>query len=376
MAHIVLDVRIIETSTGRYMQRLVEHINDRYTDDGNKYTALMPSQYVAKWQSRLPNVQVIASDARWYTFAEQWQLYWQLRRLRPDLVHFTMPQQPLLWTGPAVTTIHDMTLIRFENIDESDNPIIYKFKKLVFDILIRIVMQRGRAIITPTNFVREDLARLYGQRYLPKIHVTYEAGETPEVDPEPLLDFEGVEYICTVGNMFPYKNVQRVILAFEQLAHDYPNLHLLCAGKKDSFAVKIEQLAAERRIPRVHFLGFISDGQKRWLYQNSKAYVSASLSEGFCIPVLEAMIEGCPTVLADASCLPETGGDAARYFDPHSTADCARAISEVVGDESLRQEMTTSGVAHVGKFSWAKMTDETYDVYRSIIDKQPSSIRS
>ncbi len=363
MAHIVLDVRIIETSTGRYMQRLLEELNDQYSTDGNIYTALMPSAHVAKWQARLPHIRVVAADAKWYTVAEQWSLYHQLRRLRPDLVHFTMPQQPLLWTGPSITTIHDMTLIRFNNIDESDIALVYYFKKQVFNVLMRIVMWRSRAIITPTNFVREDLGRVYGAKYLDKIYVTHEAGEIPSVEPHTITEFEHTDYICTVGNMFPYKNVERVILAFEQLAARYPDLHLLCVGKKDSFARTLEQLVLDRHIPRVHFLGFVSDGQKRWLLQQSLGYVSASLSEGFCIPVLEAMVEGCPAILSNASCLPETGGDAALYFDPYSTEDCARAIAEVVDDPNKRATLSAAGLAHVGKFSWQKMVSETHQLY-------------
>ena len=365
--HIVLDVRILETSTGRYMQRLIEHINDRYSTDGNTYTAIMPTQHVSKWQERLPNVKVIGSDAKWYTLGEQIEFYQLLKSLKPDLVHFTMPQQPLLWSGKAVTTVHDMTLIRFENIDSSDNPFVYKFKKAVFDGLMRVIMHRGSAIITPTNFVREDLGRVYGDKYLPKIHVTYEAGEIPNDSPEPLSEFVGKDYLCTVGNMFPYKNVERVILAFEQLVKQYPNLHLLCAGKKDDFAQKLEHIVGERNIPNVHFLGFISDGEKRWLLENSKAYITASLSEGFCIPVLEAMYAGCPVISSNASCLPETGGDAALYFDPYSTDDLVKKVTSVLNDESLRQSLIQKGLAHVNEFSWEKMVDETHAIYEQVL---------
>lgn len=350
------------------MQRLVEHINDRYNNDGNNYTAIMPSKYVTKWQERLPNLKVVGSDAKWYTFAEQIGFYFFLKSLKPDLVHFTMPQQPLLWNGPAVTTVHDMTLIRFENIDSTDNPFVYKFKKAVFDGLMRVVMHRGAAIITPTNFVRDDLGRVYGEKYLPKIHVTYEAGEIPNEEPQPLAEFVGKDYMCTVGNMFPYKNVGRVIDAFEQLVKSYPNLHLLCAGKKDDFAQQLEKQAIERNIPNVHFLGFISDGEKRWLLQNTKAYVTASLSEGFCMPVLEAMYAGCPVVSSNASCLPETGGDAALYFDPNSTDALVTQLTKILTDETLRQSLIQKGLQHVNDFSWEKMVDETHAIYMQVLN--------
>lgn len=365
--HIVLDVRILETSTGRYMQRLVEHINDRYSNDGHTYTAIVPTPHVAKWQTRLPNLTVVGSDAKWYTFAEQISFYKQLKALKPDLVHFTMPQQPVLWRGKAVTTIHDMTLIRFVNIDSTENAMVYRFKKAVFKALVGSVMRHGSAIITPTNFVREDLARVYGERYLPKIHVTYEAGEIPDQAPEPIADFVEKDYICTVGNMFPYKNVQRVIEAFEQLVQQNPNLHLLCAGKKDNFALQLEQTVAERNIPNVHFLGFITDGEKLWLLQNAKAYVTASLSEGFCMPVLEAMYAGCPVISSNASCLPETGGSAALYFNPDSTDELTAQITRVLSDDQLRQALIQKGLQHVNDFSWEKMVDETHTIYEQVL---------
>lgn len=365
--HIVLDVRILETSTGRYMQRLIEHINDKYCNDGHKYTAIMPNKYVKKWQHRLPNLSIVGSDAKWYTMSEQIQFRSLLASLKPDLVHFTMPQQPILWHGKSITTVHDMTLIRFDNIDSSDNKYVYKFKKSVFNILMQKIMRGSSAIITPTNFVRKDLGLVYGERFLPKIHVTYEAGEIPDEKPEPLTDFIGVDYICTVGNMFPYKNVERVVLAFEQAVKQFPKLHLLCAGKKDEFSDKLEALVLERGIPNVHFLGFITDGEKRWLLENAKAYVTASLSEGFCIPVLEAMYAGCPVISSNASCLPETGGKAALYFDPSSTDELTEKIFDIIRNEPLRQSLVKKGLVHVNNFSWEKMAEQTHAIYEQVL---------
>ena len=364
MAHIVLDTRIIETSTGRYMQRLLEGINDTYApEDGHRYTALLPSQYVAKWQERLPNITIVGADQKWYTFAEQWSFYWQLKGLKPDLVHFTMPQQPLLWTGPAVTTIHDVTLIRFDNIAPDENATVYHVKKFVFHTLLRIVMPRAKAIFTPTEFVRQDLGEFFGRQYINKIHVTPLAGEIPDETPEPLQAFVNTSYLAVVGNGFPYKNVWRVIDAFSMLKKQHPDLKLLIAGKKDAFYQELEQKAAIANIPDVHFLGFVSDGEKRWLLQHAVAYVTASYSEGFCVPVLEAMIEGTPVVSSNASCLPEVAGDAGLFFNPDSSEELAAQVTKLLEDESLRQEVILRGKARAVSYSWARMVEQTHDVY-------------
>lgn len=370
MAHIVLDTRIIETSTGRYMQRILEHLNDSYaTRDNHHYTALVPGAYVEKWQQRLPNLKVVAANQKWYTFAEQWSFYWQLRALRPDLVHFTMPQQPLLWTKPAITTIHDVTLIRHDNISPDDNPLYYRMQKFVFHNLLRVVMRRTKAVLVPTEFVRQDLGDFFGRRYLKKIVVTPLAGEIPNETPTPLTDFKDLPYLAVIGNGFPYKNVWRVIDAFSRLKTDYPKLQLLISGRKDAFLEELIQKTASANITNVHFLGFVSDAEKRWLLQHAIAYITASYSEGFCMPVLEAMIEGSPVISSNASCLPEVVGEAGLLFDPASSDELEAMIRRLLDDESLRQSLIKKGKAHAASFSWEKMVKQVHDVYESTLAK-------
>ena len=368
MSHIVLDTRIIETSTGRYMQRLLENINDNYAgQDDHKYTALVPSQHVEKWQNRLPKITVLEADQKWYSLAEQWSFFWQLKSLKPDLVHFTMPQQPVLWRKPAVTTIHDMTLIRFNNIRKGDSKLVYYAKKFIFHSLLRVVMRRTKAVFTPTEFVRQDLGSFFGEKYIEKIHATPLAGEIPDVEPETMKDYDGKKFLLVLGNGFPYKNVWRVIDSFSRLKKDHPDLLLLIAGKRDEFYQELEQKTASEKIGDVFFLGFISDGEKRWAYQNAVAYVTASYSEGFCMPVLEAMIEGCPVVSSDASCLPEVVGEAGILFNPDSSESLVSALEPLLKNESLRKELIEKGYQHASSYSWPRMVSQVTNVYNQTL---------
>jgi glycosyltransferase involved in cell wall biosynthesis len=347
------------------MQRLLENLHDHYVDKF-RYTVLVPSAHVARWSARLPHFSVIAADQKWYTFAEQWSLYWQLRELKPDLVHFTMPQQPFVYTGPAVTTIHDTTLIRFANLDDS-NQFIYLIKQIVYTQLVKTVIKRAKLIITPTEFVRDDLATLVDARYKDKFTVTLEAGEPSDDPVTPLKEYEGRSFFFFVGNAFPYKNVGHVINAFEKFKADHPEALLLLAGKKEFFYEQLEKEVQRRTIPDVHFLGFISDGEKRWALQNAQAFVTASLSEGFCIPLLEAMYENCPVLSSNVSCLPEVAGDAALYFDPHSVDDLVAKMNNVYKNETTRQKLIGLGQQRVTLFSWEKMTNETVAIYQESV---------
>lgn len=371
MKHIVIDARLIETSTGRYMQRLVEGINDQFAaTDSIRYTVLVPSAHVDTWQNRLANLTVTPADEKWYTFAEQWSLYCRLRRLKPDLVHFTMPNQPLLWTKPSVTTIHDVTLIRFDNLRPGDSRFVYWLRKKIFLGLLHVVVRRTKAIISPTEFVRQDLAKYFGNRFLNKIHTTHLAGEIPDVVAEPVESFVDKSFLFFIGNPFPYKNVWRIIDAFRVLKQTYPELYLVLAGKKNEFYQQLEHRVKEEGILDVHFVGFVSDGEKRWLCQNARAFVTASYSEGFCMPVLEAMIEGSPVVSSNASCLPEVVGDAGVLFNPDSTKDLVEKLMPVLADESYRQELIEKGRLHAASFSWQRMVTQVHDIYMDVLTKK------
>ena len=82
----------------------------------------------------------------------------------------------------------------------------------------------------------------------------------------------------------------------------------------------------------------------------------------------EAMACGCPVVCSNTSSLPEVGGDAAKYIDPHSESSLAEAIEEVLTHEQLRNEMIAKGFQQAEKFHWDKTAVEVLKVYERIIN--------
>ncbi len=109
--HIVIDARIRQASTGRYVDRLLNELSKTKTDF--HYTVLVePSD---KFQ--IPNFKFQIAPCRFKIFSfnplNQILFAWQLYRLKPDLVHFTLTgQQPLLYFGKQITFTHDLTMLR------------------------------------------------------------------------------------------------------------------------------------------------------------------------------------------------------------------------------------------------------------------------
>ena len=105
------------------------------------------------------------------------------------------------------------------------------------------------------------------------------------------------------------------------------------------------------------FTDFISELEKWVLYKKAIATVIPSLYEGFGIPVLEAMACGTPVVISKVASLPEVGGDAATYVDPHDPASIAAGIKSAIGPN--RAKFVQAGLNRVKSFSWDKTAQLT-----------------
>ncbi len=358
---IVIDARITGSSTGVYSENLLNHLQK--IDSKNQYFVLLRD--LTSWKPTAKNFTAIHAPVKDYTFAEQISLAKTLHALKPDLVHFCMPNQPLLYFGKRVTTVHDLTLIKFENIDM--NPAIYRIRKAIFNLLVRNVIWRSHAVVTPTEYVRNDVLEFSGRQHADKVFTTLEAGDPLAGRPVAISDLKNKKFVFFIGNAFPYKNLKRIVDAYKQVQSNHPELHLVFAGKKEFFYEDLERYVDKQDVENVHFLGFVSEGEKRWLFQNAQAYVVASLSEGFHIPALEAMYEGCPVISSNATCLPEVCASAAVYFDPLSTSGLEKAIKSVLEDKKLRNKVVEAGYGRVKEFSWKRMAQETLDVYESVL---------
>ena len=358
---IVIDARLLKTSTGRYIERLLLHLQD--IDKDSQYIVLLAEKDKDAWSPKADNFQVATSSAPPYTFREQLLLPLQLWRMKADIVHFTMQSFPLLYMGRFVVTIHDLTQVRF--VDRRDHTGLrawykYTLKPKFFRWFIRRAAKRADHIITPTKFVKEDVAS-YTKVDEGKISFTHEAAEEFKAEPKVFEPVKEKPFLVYVGNPFPHKNLWRLVEAFSKLQTDH---WLVLAGTRSAAYEALEAYTKEQGIDNVLIPGFADDGQLMWLYENATCYVFPSLSEGFGLPGLEAMIYGLPVVSSDATCLPEVYDDAALYFDPHDTDDMAEKISRILEDEDLRNTLRQRGFERVKQFSWRRMAQETLEIYK------------
>lgn len=366
--HIVIDGRIRRSSTGRYTDRLIEHLQN--LDQQNTYTILV--QPDDPWRPTAANFKTEPCVFPQFSFnlLHDLQFTKQLRSLKPDLVHFTMTQQPLTYLGNIVTTTHDLTMFHFVRRGTTPPP-IFAVKMLAYRLLFSWSHAKSQKIIVPTQYVAKDLAN-YQPSTKQKINVTYEASELGFANKaeKPIQISTKDQFIMYLGNAFPHKNLPKLIDAFAILKNSNPKLKLVLVGKKDIHYQELEAYA-KNMYPDlgddVIITGFLPDPQAKWLFQNCQAYIFPSLSEGFGLPGLEAMANGAPVVSSNATCLPEVYGNAAHYFDPNSPEDIAAKITQVITDKKLRQQLINNGQKQLNKYSWKKMAKQTLTIYQSLL---------
>ena len=362
--HIAIDARIINSSTGRYVERLLHYLEE--IDTINTYSVLVPTKDKDFWVPTNPNFTVRTIDFPNYSLSEQIGFKKYLDNLGADLVHFCMPQQPIMYKGTHVTTFHDLTLLNVYNSDK--NWLIYHVKQYIGRFVFKSALKNSRQIIAPTEFTKNELIK-FSAIDPAKITVTYLAADvfTDSVEP---YQHPFKRFILYVGQQSDYKNLQRLASAHQRLIKKYPDLGLILVGKKNASALSNEAVFIKKGYKNILFTDFIPDSQRDWLYTHCAAYVFPSLMEGFGLPGLEAMGYGAPVVSSNATCLPEVYGDAAHYFDPYDVTDMSRAIDEVLNNQDLRKDLINKGYEQIKKYSWRRTAEQTYAVYMQALNNK------
>ena len=161
------------------------------------------------------------------------------------------------------------------------------------------------------------------------------------------------------GSYLPYKGVETIVEALKELP-DF-ELHLVTEASGEVQG-RLRRIAGEAA-PRVKFLGGLDDAKYAQVLRQAHSFVSASVDEGFGIPLIEAMACGTPVVCSDIPVFREVAGEAAEFFEPSSAKSLAEAVNRLSSERVF--ELRNEGLARSSQFSW----DATARVVSSLIDE-------
>jgi len=298
------------------------------------------------------DVQVVSSGGRGpETLFEQVGLPRLLRRRNADAVHTTNCFLPLQRPCPGVVTVHDLA---FEAHPEDFS----RRTGLKYRTLAPLAARSAERVICVSEHMRDDVCERYGVEP-ERTRVVLSAPSLPLSDAVP----PDGPYLLAVGDLRAKKNLPRLVRAFRALRAEGLPHRLVLAGLDLGAG---EALRAEAGDAPVELAGYVSDVSLDALMRGD-LLVYPSLYEGFGLAIVEAMVRGTPVAAADASSLPEAGGNAAAYFDPLDVEDMATTIARVLGDPQERAAMSERGCDHVAGLSWERTARETAAVYRELL---------
>jgi glycosyltransferase involved in cell wall biosynthesis len=175
------------------------------------------------------------------------------------------------------------------------------------------------------------------------------------------------KYILYVGNVYPHKNIDRLIDVFYALKQSKDidqDLQLVLVGKKDYFfEIIIQQVKSLNLEKSVLFPGYVPDEELISLYEHSLFYVFPSLYEGFGLPPLEAIALGTPIAISNATCLPEIFGKHIEYFDPKSKDNMQEVLYNFIKDSKKRELQKKYHQDILNRYSWSDMAESTKKLY-------------
>ena len=253
-----------------------------------------------------------------------------------------------------VTTIHDISFKFFK--DSYSFP--YRF---YHDKTLNRVLKLSDAIVTISNYEKEMLSKYYPWAS-DKIKVICNGISDKLKDQK--INYEKQKYILYVGSLNKRKNLEGLIKAFVNISDKVPH-DLVIAGAKQG----LYKGTGAINHSRIKYLGFVKDDELIELYRNAALFVFPSFYEGFGLPVLEAMVLGCPVITSNTSSIPEVAGDAAIKVDPRNTEEIASAMIRVLNDQNLSWELIAKGLERVKLFSWKKSAEALVSVFRELTEK-------
>ncbi len=318
IAPLVID----NAGTARYVRGVLEELRHRDELDVHELSWGGPGRATAALR-----------DVAWYPAL----LPMQSRSF--DVLHCTTYRAPLAAPAPVVVTVHDLAAIRFP---EHFTP----WTRLYARTLLKRVLRSATRVLAVSEFTKRDVVELAGVP-AERIDVGYNAADTTVFEPDGPA--AGGEYLLAVGTLEPRKNLPRLIEATAGLG-----IELRIAGAPGWGGVRAEGA-------HVTWLGRPSDEELATLLRGALCLAYPSLWEGFGIPVLEAMLCGCPVVTSSGSAMEEVSAGAAELVDPNDVDSISAGIERAL---ARRDELRAAGFLRAKTFGWGATADAVIGCYR------------
>ena len=343
---------------------VVLYVNRRFARDHHVLSAAFPTVVAPIDGSSRPLRVLIEST---------W-LAWRTRRDRLDAVHHGGGTMPAVRTLAGLVTLHDLQPITHP---ERFGPI----KRLYIRTMVPRSLRAARRVVCLAGFTARDSVSLAGVdpgriALIPSGVDPAGPGPGPERRAEVLegLGLTDRPFVLYPAITYEHKNHRTLLRAFVRLRDSRPDLRLVLTGGVGPREPQVLSLIAELGLEAsVHRTGRISSEDLDVLYRTAAVMAFPSAYEGFGLPLLEAMVRGCPVVASGVGGLIEVGGAAAVLVDPFDIEDWADALGSVLDDDGYRARLIEQGLEQSGRYRWSDSALSLAELYRGLPIRLPNS---
>ena len=274
------------------------------------------------------------------------------------------------FNAPLVTTIHATEFGRHQGwVDKHPQSHIHGVEKWI--------VNRSDRVIACSHFMREQIADIFGveEGRISVIPNGIDPDDLPAEDPVELARLRAQfadpdeNLVLLIGRLVYEKGFQLALEAMPAVIEKLPNTRFLVAGSGTHEAELHKQAKDLGLMEHGTFLGWIGDDVLHSLYRIADLTVVPSIYEPFGLVALEAMASECPCIAADTGGLREVvpiegAGLRFRASDPEHLAEAA---IQVLGDPELSKRMIEEGLAHIRRFDWDEIGEQTLDLYEGLV---------
>lgn len=324
-------------------------------------------------------LQTLMLKKSFYPLWEQWILPRFATLQKNSFLHCTGNTAPVWGNTPLLVTIHDLIFLEQPYLFKRDGGSLYqRFGNLYRRLIVPMVAKRARHIITVSEYQRQLIIKKLSIAPA-NISVVYNGADDrffEKASPAAIdaagkkYGVEGFPYIFFLANTDPRKNTNVVIHAFALFCKAHPEFKhkLVIKGLSTrQLKRKIIECGALEFEDRIHWVPYIDYRDLPLLYQGAAMLWFPSLSEGFGLPIVEAMAGGTPVITSNASVMPEIAGDAALYIDPTNPHQLVSQTLYLLTDPAAREMLVQRGHEQVKKFTWNSSIEQLLQVYSKVI---------
>jgi glycosyltransferase involved in cell wall biosynthesis len=368
---------------GNYTLELIRHLAQ--IDQCNKYILYVDRDDIERILPRQINFETKKISPRNYLIWEQVMLPFHAWKDKVNVLHSTGNTAPIHLNKEIklAVTIHDISYLKsYDEVPKS--PHFYqRLGRIYRKFFVTQAVQVLNAVITVSEFAKNDILFKFPSITKDKFYVTYLAinskfepinREKAKKNVEIKYQIKS-NYLLTVGGRDPQKNTSLLIETFLELKQQSKvkqELVLIVVGISELLGKKMvtKMMQNSDFNKDIIFISYASQNDLLFLYNAAELFIFPSFYESFGLPPLEAMACGTPVITSSTGAIPEVVGNAAYLINPRKGEDLKEAITKLLNDQSLKNELIRCGLERVKVLSWQKMAQTTLSIYQSIVKNE------